>query len=154
MFCQWRYILEQVERKFNALEAEVRQVRFIVNRPNRLSLVMLKEDGMAIKFAVVLPTPPVIEKDWNEIAFGELVVKIPGFDPLVIETTKDQQLTADRQVVDERFVGDQGALVELEFNYVDDAGNKGAIVTAAQELLDTVPPVAPDAIGLVATEEV
>lgn len=42
----------------------------------------------------------------------------------------------------------------MTFAYIDDAGNKGAAVAASQELLDTVPPVSPTSIGLVAVAEI
>jgi len=107
-----------------------------------------------ITFAVVLPIPPINSADWAEIASGELTVTLPAVEPIVIATAKTDQEANLRLVSDARFVGAQGVFVGLSFLYVDDAGNRGAAVTANVELLDTVPPVAPEAIGLVATGEV
>ena len=109
---------------------------------------------MAIRFEVVLPEPPVAASEWAEVAIGELTVTIGEGGPITILTTKDLQEDEPRNVTDERFIGPQGTMVKLEFSYIDDAGNKGASVMATQELLDTVPPVSPTSIGLVATEEV
>ena len=109
---------------------------------------------MAIKFEVVLPEPPAVASDWAEVASGELTVTIGEAEPIVVFTTKALQEIEPRNVVDDRFIGPQGTVVNLTFAYIDDAGNKGASVATSQELLDTVPPVAPMAVGLVAVAEV
>lgn len=109
---------------------------------------------MAITFAVVLPAPPVDAADWNEIASGELIVTIPGAEPIMIATDKATQESDLRLVSDERFVAPQGMFVALAFSYIDDAGNRGSASNASVELTDTVPPVAPGEVGLVATGEV
>ena len=106
-----------------------------------------------ITFAVVLPMPPANAADWAEIASGELTVGMGG-ELLVLPTEKAVQETDLRLLSDARFQAPQGTLVTLGFLYIDDAGNRGSQVSASVELLDTVPPVAPDAIGLVATGEV
>lgn len=157
MLCFWNSLLKhlnRIEKKVDMLISAVEKVQFMVNRPRPIELVVTGELDMAIKFAVALPVPPAIESDWNEVASGELTVRIPGVDPIVIATTKEDQLTETRQVVNEAFVAPQGTVIEAEFLYIDDAGNRGAAVTAQAELLDTVPPVVPGELGIVATEEV
>jgi hypothetical protein len=156
MWCYWHSIVKQLQSiraELQLLRTEIRGVRFLVNRPSDISLTCTGENDMAIKFAVVLPQPPDVASDWAEITSGELIVSIGMGEPIVIATDKAVQETELRRVVDERFVGPQNTLVALAFAYIDDAGNKGASVTAVQELLDTVPPVAPTSIGLVETEE-
>lgn len=109
---------------------------------------------MAIKFDVVLPEPPANPDDWDEIAFGKLAVTIPGKPVMEFTVEKSAQQTVDRRFADENFAGPQNTFVQLNFAYVDDAGNEGTPVVAMIELLDTVPPVAPTEIGLVATGEI
>jgi hypothetical protein len=96
----------------------------------------------------------VVASDWKEIASGELIVKVGDGEPIVIATDKLAQEDEVRQVADDRFVGPQGTVVELAFAYIDDAGNRGTAVVASQPLLDTVPPVTPESIGLASTEEI
>ena len=143
-----------LKKRLRRIEDELRRIRFLVSRPRWVGILVVGECDMAIKFEVVLPEPPVAARDWNEVASGELTVTIGEGGPITILTTKDLQEGEPRNVTDERFIGPQGTMVKLEFSYIDDAGNKGASVTATQELLDTVPPVSPTSIGLVATEEV
>jgi hypothetical protein len=133
---------------------ELQRVRFLLSRPGRVYLISVEENDMAIKFVVVLPVPPAVASDWKEVASGELIVKVGDGEPIVIATDKLVQEGESRQVIDDRFVGPQDALVSLEFAYIDDSGNKGTAVVASQPLLDTVPPVTPESIGLVSTEEV
>lgn len=109
---------------------------------------------MALKFNVVLPAPPADPADWAEIASGQLTVQIDADPVILIQTDKSLQETEPRHVTDERFVGQQGAHVTLTFAYIDDAGNVGASVGASEVLVDSVPPVAPDMIGLVEVAEV
>ena len=156
MLCFWNSLRKQlngIEKKVDRLIEAVERVRFMVNRPWPIEIVVTGELDMAIKFAVALPVPPAIESDWNEVASGELTVRIPGVDPIVIATTKEEQLET-RLITNEAFVAPQGTVIEAEFLYIDDAGNRGAAVTAQAELLDTVPPVVPGELGIVATEEV
>ena len=148
MSCFWLY------KQIRQIREELRAIRFLVNPPRSITLKSIGENGMAIQFAVVLPVPPAGAADWAEIASGKLVVSIPGAEPFELATEKDVQETELRQVTDERFVGAQGDFVELTFSYIDDAGNEGAKVSSVTELTDTVPPVAPESIGLVATAEV
>ena len=132
----------------------LQRVRFLLSSPGRVYLISVKEYDMAIKFVVVLPVPPVLASDWTEVASGELIVKVGDGEQIVIATDKLVQEGEIRQIVDDRFVGPQGTVVELAFAYIDDAGNRGTAVTALQPLLDTVPPVTPDSVGLVSTEEI
>ena len=140
-------------KRLKRIERELRVIRFLLSRPHIVTLIVTKEDQDMITFAVVLPTPPANPTDWAEIASGELTVGF-GTESIVIATTKAEQETDLRLLSDARFAAPQNTLVELSFRYIDDAGNAGSVVTASVELLDTVPPVAPDAIGLVATGEV
>ena len=133
---------------------ELQRVRFLLSSPGRIYLISVKEYDMAIKFVVVLPTPPALASDWTEVASGELIVKVGEGEPIVVATVKATQEDGVRQIADDRFVGPQGTTVELAFAYIDDAGNKGTTVVASQPLLDTVPPVTPDSVGLVSTEEI
>jgi hypothetical protein len=123
-------------------------MRFMVSRPRSIGLLTVLESAMAIQFAVVLPEPPAVLTDWNEIASGLLTVRIAGQDPILIGTEKSAQESAERLVEDPRFSAPQGTLVDLEFSYIDDADNVGGSVFAASVLTDTVPPVLPGAIGL------
>ena len=142
-------------RQIKRLRHEIQRLRFMVSRPHSIHLVVIGEQDMAIKFEVALEDPTLkTPADWAEIASGELVVTIGDQAPIALTTTKVMQETPPRQVVDDRFVGPQGTFVRMDFNYVDDAGNRSAVITATQELLDTVPPVAPGSIGLVITGEV
>lgn len=109
---------------------------------------------MAIKFAIRLPAPPENPDDWAEIDHGELTVQIGSGDTIEIIVDKEEQEEGDRLVLDSRFIGPQDTEVSMEYVYVDDAGNKGTSVFNTQTLIDSVPPVAPTGIGLVATEEV
>lgn len=136
------------------LAKQIRDLRFLIVRPSKVSIFLEKEDDMAIKFAVVLPEPPVVESDWVEVSRGELTVTIGDNEPIVVETDKSVQEGEVRHVVDDRFVGPQDTVVQLEFLYVDDAGNRSAPVTVVQALLDTVPPVVPTSVGLVEVEEI
>lgn len=149
MFCYLTRIFARLDR----IEREVRRVRFIVSRPAQIRVVCFMEIGEMISFAVVLPVPPAVASDWGEVEKGELTVTIGVNDPVVLETDKAVQLTADRQVTDPRFQGLQGTVVEAKFVYIDDAGNRGAVTMAMAELADTVPPVAPGVLGIVATGE-
>jgi hypothetical protein len=125
----------------------------MLSRPRYVTLIVTKEEMNMITFAVVLPVPPANPTDWAEIANGELTVGFGG-ESTVIATNKADQETELRLLSDGRFVAPQNTIVELSFRYIDDAGNAGSVVTASVELLDTIPPVAPEAIGLVATGEV
>lgn len=109
---------------------------------------------MAIRFAVQLPAPPAVQSDWDEVDHGVLTVEIEGVAlPLTFTINKDLQEEEPRYFLDDAFVGPQGVLVTMSYHYVDDAGNPGPVTTNTQQLLDTVPPVAPAGIGLVETEE-
>jgi hypothetical protein len=147
------YGMAKLEKRLKRLEREVRLIRFLVSRPHSVTKVTVGESDMAIKFAVVLPEPPV-GPDWREIAYGRLTVQIGTADPFSIVTEKRVQEAEPRQVTDDRFVGPQGAAVQLTFAYIDDAGNVGTAVAGGGTLEDTVPPVAPSSVGLVATEEI
>jgi hypothetical protein len=145
--CKTNKYLKRIHR-------ELQRVRFLLSSPGRVYLISVEENDMAIKFVVVLPTPPVLASDWTEVASGELIVRVGGGEPIVVATAKSVQEDGVRQIADDRFVGPQDTIVSLEFAYIDDAGNKGTAVTALQPLLDTVPPVTPDSVGLVSTEEI
>lgn len=138
----------------DALRLGLQQLTFMARRPGPLHVVIMETQGMAIRFAVVLPERPDNDWDWNEIAAGELTVKIPGRRAFALATTKEMQLTEERLVDHAALIGRQGDLVELAFLYLDDAGNRGAPSTATAELADTVPPVTPGLLGVVATHEV
>ena len=105
---------------------------------------------MGLTFKVSLPVLPDDPTAAAEIASGELGVVIAGADEtLVIQTSREAT-----EVEDERFKGPDGATVELEFVYIDDAGNRSAdpareVVT----LFDTIPPVNPEAVGVMVTGE-
>lgn len=143
----------RIWRELRKLRRDIKRLRFMLTRPRSIRLLVTGEHDMAIKFAVVLPLPPMNPADWAEIASGELTVQVGDGDVLTISTDKAVQESEPRQIADERFVGAQGTPVDLSFSYIDDAGNKSLAVTTSQILRDTVPPVAPDSIGLVETEE-
>lgn len=145
-------ILARILARLNEIDKEIRRLRFIVDRPRSLRFV-LQEFGDMISFAVQLPVPPEVASDWAEIASGELSVIIGDAEPIVLTTTKEQQLTPDRLVSDDRFKGPQGTFVRGEFLYIDDAGNRGESRFADTVLADTVPPVAPAQFGFVMTGE-
>lgn len=125
----------------------------MVSRPHELRVVCSMEVGEMISFSVVLPVPPPLASDWSEIAHGELSVSIGDEEPVNIRTEKAEQLTAERLVTHPLFIGPQGTFVTARFRYIDDAGNPGAKSEVTVELMDTVPPVAPGSLGIVATGE-
>ena len=143
----------KIRKQLKQIRKELRVIRFLLSRPRCVTLIIVKEEMNMITFAVVLPLPPANVADWAEIASGELSVGF-GDVSIILPTEKAVQESDLRMIVDERFIAPQNTVVELSFRYIDDAGNLGSIVTASVELLDTVPPVAPDTIGLVATGEV
>lgn len=145
---------QKLKKRLKRIEEELRRIRFLLSRPRGVRLLVVGESGMAIRFEVVLPEPPAVASDWAEVASGELTVTIGEAAPILVYTSKAQQETEPRNIADDQFVGPQGVIVNMTFAYIDDAGNKGAAVAASQELLDTVPPVSPTSIGLVATEEI
>lgn len=157
MSCYWlstQRALKRLEAKVDRLTAIVERVLFMVSSPGKLSLVCLEETEMSkIKFGIVLPVRPADDTAWNEIASGVLMVTW-GEEAIELATSKEQQLTEDRQVTDERFIVEQNTDVVVNFKYVDDAGNLGAETSAVFTVVDTVPPVTPEALGLVALEEV
>lgn len=145
--CNW------LIRRLDRIEQQIREVRFIVSRPNPIKLKLRAEDEM-IRFGVVLPLPPAEPSDWDEIASGELSVVIGDGDTIVVSTDKAVQETEDRVLEDPQFIGEQGVLVHASFVYIDDAGNKSANpVAATAELLDTIPPVDPTELGFKVTGE-
>lgn len=151
--------LASIERRLRRMEAEqgeqrllLRRVWFMVNRPRELYVICYEEDAM-IRFGVILPVRPAEDSDWDEISNGRLVVTIPGSDPIVMRTDKGDQLTEDRILRDVKFVGKQGDKCKAAFNYIDNAGNHGSIVELEFELIDSVPPVGPTALGVEMLEE-
>lgn len=150
MFCVLKRILKRLQR----IEEALRVLRFMLTKPSGISIRVIGEYGMAIKFAVQLPELPANIDDANEIESGVLTVTIGDGETFEINIPKEVMTEGDHQVVDDRFIGPQDTDVTLEYAYIDNAGNLGESVSAVQPLLDTVPPVAPDSIGLVATEEV
>jgi hypothetical protein len=135
----------------------LRRIKFLLSRPGQVSLVSVGEVSMAkvkgIQFAAVLPAPPADEAEWNEIQKGVLELVI-GDKAITVETTKDQQLTAERQVTGDEFVVLQDTTVVGTFAYIDDSGNVSQKTEFVVEVKDTVPPVAPGEVGLVALGEV
>ncbi len=99
-----------------------------------------------ITFSVQLPPVPAN----GDVDSGELTVKIG--DDLEFNRTF---APSDSLIVDEAFVGPQGATVHLSMVYIDDAGNRSANPAVFDgTLLDTVPPADPAAPSLVITGEV
>ena len=124
------------------------QLKWLVTRsiqPGPLTLIG-DTDTMAdrITFNVALPAPP---EGPNDIVSGELSVKIDG------ELVSTTNVTLDDTEVGP-FDGPQDSIVDLEYRYVDDAGNKSEPSTAQFTLVDTVPPPAPGSLGVAITGEI
>lgn len=85
-WCFWKALRKRLKN----IEAELRQIRFLVSRPRGVRLLVVGESGMAIKFEVVLPEPPAVASDWAEVASGELTVTIGEAAPILVYTSKAQ----------------------------------------------------------------
>lgn len=97
-----------------------------------------------LQFTITLPALP---PEPNDIASGELTVKVGDGDAKVIATTKEQTEVTGLE-------GAQDAAVSVSFSYVDDAGNKSVHPSVIADVLkDTIPPADPGALGLTVTGE-
>ncbi len=147
--------LGHVERKLDALGDLVRSVRIWLLPIRSLNVAFFGELDMKYPFGIVLPEKPAKRADWDEIASGQLTVTIADGSPIVVATGKADQETADRLLKDDRFIGPQDAACKAEFKYVDDAGNSSVNPTVLEfTLLDTIPPVDAEALGVTILAEV
>lgn len=134
-------VLERIERKLGLIVSALT----IPPRPGTISLKVTGENRNMIQFSVQLPALPT---EPNDIAKGELTVKVGDGEPTVHEVAKDQTEVTGLE-------GAQDATVELTFTYIDDAGNRSANPAVfTTTLADTVPPADPGALGVVVTGEV
>jgi len=132
----------------NNVAASIRLVASAITpapNPYRVKVIPTQEVDNMIQFRVQLPTLP---PEPNDIASGELTVKIGEADPTVIPTTKTQTEVTGLGAA-------QGVEVTVSFVYIDDAGNRSAVPsTASLVLTDTFAPADPGALAIEATGEV
>lgn len=99
---------------------------------------------MGLKFQVAVPPPTA-----GDVVKGELLVKINGGEAIVVATAVDQSM-----VEDDRFVGPDGATVELAYSLIDDAGNRSIPREFVAQLVDTFAPPQPGELSLTVVGEV
>ncbi len=140
----------QLERTNELLAEILRQLKRFHRPPDpeRPTPIFTEIADMPGRITFNVQLPPVPEN--GDVASGELTVKIGN--NLTLNRTFSP---SDSLLVDEAFVGDQNAPVQLSIIYIDDAGNRSANPGVFEGvLLDTMPPADPGAPGLVITGEV
>lgn len=147
--------LKSIEERLERMEGVLRNIRFMVSRPQSLGIVVVKEIPMkGYQFGLILPVRPEEDVKWADVDHGQLTVTLPTGDVTFV-TTKDMQLTEDRVFTDDTLVVPGETPVKAEFAYVDAVGNVSVNpVTAEGVIRDTIPPVDPAELGFITIREV
>ncbi len=131
----------------SALQSLTAVLRRFLGPPSptgKLIFVLQGEQEMGLVYDVTLPALPEVPEAADVIG-GRLSLKFDGVDQPVIETAVGQKFVNGVIVA-------QGAIVDVSFSFVDDAGNVSVnpLVLPTFTATDTIPP--PDAVdGLAVT---
>lgn len=124
-----------------AIDALTKAVR--LRKPSRVFLVVRSGDSM-LKFVLMLPA-----KSATDVVARRLSVQVDQNEPTSYDIEPSEQ-----EFEDERFVGQDNAVVRGSLVDIDNAGNQSVPRDFEFILIDTIAPPQPGEIGLKVTEEI
>ena len=139
--CCTKKLRRTIESGLATVAAEIEMLRFVLSRPGRMGLHLLREENGMLQFVLTLPPRTAADTMSRELSVsvggGEIVV----INPDIADTESEE------------FSGADNASVHAELIDIDDAGNRSQASILDAVLTDTIAPPQPGVMAIRVTGE-
>jgi hypothetical protein len=129
------------KKQIRKLRQEIATIKFLVSRPGRLKVHVVKEEDGMLYFVFSLPVPGAAD-----VATRELTVSIAGADPVTVSP-------AIGDTESQEFSGNDNDTIHAELVDIDDADNRSTPSVYEGVLTDTLAPPQPGELGVKVVRE-